>query len=223
MEEKRPVTILIADDLALVREGLEALCRASAGYEVVGHCGNGEEALRFIEERRPDIAILDMHLPRLFVLEIVRQVRRAGLPTKLVLTSTRSDRKSVIEALRSGVHAIVLKRGPAKQLFDAFRQVLEGGVYVSPLIELEKIIAPPRARTSEDPMELLSAREHQVFTLMVEGLRAKEIAARLDLSPKTVDTYRASLMRKLDIHDLAGLVRFSVNRDLAGERGAARP
>jgi DNA-binding NarL/FixJ family response regulator len=99
-------------------------------------------------------------------------------------------------------------------LLEAFEQVLDGGIYVSPQLELNKIFGPGQKNSADDPLEMLSAREYQVFTLLVDGIRAKEIAARLELSPKTVDTYRASLMRKLDIHDVAGLVKFAIHRDL---------
>jgi len=98
---------------------------------------------------------------------------------------------------------------------DALQQVAAGGVYLSPAVEIDKIFAAHRNRKdNEDPFETLSAREHQVFTMLVEGHRAKEIAARLAVSPKTVDTYRASMMRKLDIHDVAGLVKFAITRNL---------
>jgi DNA-binding NarL/FixJ family response regulator len=120
----------------------------------------------------------------------------------------------VVEALRAGVNAFVLKSAPLSQLMDAFEQILDGGIYVSPQLELNKIFNATGKTPPEDPLETLSAREYQVFTLLVEGIRAKEIAARLELSPKTVDTYRASLMRKLDIHDVAGLVKFAIQRDL---------
>jgi two-component system invasion response regulator UvrY len=99
-------------------------------------------------------------------------------------------------------------------MLEAFEQVLEGSIYVSPQLELSKIFSTNQKGTPDDPLELLSAREYQVFSLLIEGVRAKEIAARLELSPKTIDTYRASLMRKLDIHDVAGLVKFAINRDL---------
>jgi DNA-binding NarL/FixJ family response regulator len=120
----------------------------------------------------------------------------------------------VVEALRCGVSAFLLKSGPSVQLLEAFEQILDGGIYVSPQLELNKIFGPGQKSSPDDPLEMLSAREYQVFTLLVEGIRAKEIAARLELSPKTVDTYRASLMRKLDIHDVAGLVKFAIHRDL---------
>ena len=155
-----------------------------------------------------------MNLVDLFALEIVRRVRDAGLRTKIIVLSTRRDRKTVVEALRCGVNGFLLKSAPATQMLEAFEQVLEGSVFVSPQLELNKIFSSGSKSEPEDPIDSLSGREYQVFSLLVEGVRAKEIAARLELSPKTVDTYRASLMRKLDIHDVAGLVKFAIQRDL---------
>jgi DNA-binding NarL/FixJ family response regulator len=120
----------------------------------------------------------------------------------------------VLETLRSGAAGYILKSGSVEQLREAFRQIERGTVYVSPLLEMGKIFST-RKGPADDPIDQLSAREYQVFTLLVDGTRAKEIAARLELSPKTVDTYRASLMRKLDIHDVAGLVKFAIQRELA--------
>jgi DNA-binding NarL/FixJ family response regulator len=217
IRETKTYSILLADDLTLVREGLAALCEAQPKYKVVGQCSEGATALRLIEETRPDLAVLDLNLPDLFALEIVRRVREAALPTKLVVLSTRKDRKTVVEALRCGVSAFLLKSASSSQLLEAFEQVLDGGIYVSPQLELNKIFAGGQKSSPEDPLDTLSAREYQVFSLLVEGVRAKEIAARLELSPKTVDTYRASLMRKLDIHDVAGLVKFAIQRDLTSK------
>jgi len=214
IREPKVYSILLADDLTLVREGLAALCDAQPNFNVVGQCSEGAAALRMMELRRPDIAVLDLNLPDLFTLEIVRRAKEANLPTKIVVLSTRRDRKTVVEALRCGVSAFLLKSGPSVQLLEAFDQILDGGIYVSPQLELNKIFAPGQKAAPDDPLETLSAREYQVFSLLVEGIRAKEIAARLELSPKTVDTYRASLMRKLDIHDVAGLVKFAIQRDL---------
>ncbi len=214
IREPKTYSILLADDLTLVREGLAALCESQPHYRVVGQCSEGAVALRNIESLRPDIAVLDLNLRDLFTLEIVRRVKEAKLPTRIVVLSTRKDRKTVVEALRAGVNAFLLKSGPSNQLLEAFEQVLDGGIYVSPSLELDKIFSSSNKNQPEDPLESLSAREYQVFSLLIEGVRAKEIAARLELSPKTVDTYRASLMRKLDIHDVAGLVKFAIHRDL---------
>ncbi len=197
-----------------MREGIAALCERNPKYSVVGLCGDGESAFRLISSKRPEVAVLDLNLPRLYCLELISKLRALHLPTRFIVMSMRRDRKTVIEVLRAGAQGYVLKSGPSRHLLDAFEQTAQGGVYVSPLLELDKIFASHRSRKVEDPLELLSAREYQVFSLLVEGLRAKEVAARLELSPKTVDTYRASLMRKLDIHDLAGLVKFAVQRSL---------
>ncbi len=218
IREPKTYSILLADDLTLVREGLAALCASQPHLRVVGQCSEGAVALRMIEAQPPDIAVLDLNLPDLFALEIVRRVKEANLPTRIVVLSTRKDRKTVVEALRCGVNAFLLKSGPSHQLLEAFDQILAGGIYVSPQLELDKIFAPGGKSAPDDPIEALSAREYQVFTFLVEGIRAKEIAARLELSPKTVDTYRASLMRKLDIHDVAGLVKFAIQRDLISTR-----
>ena len=218
IREPKTYSILLADDLTLVREGLAALCESQPHLRVVGQCSEGAAALRIIETQRPDIAVLDLNLPDLFTLEIVRRVKEANIPTRIVVLSTRKDRKTVVEALRAGVNAFLLKTGPSNQLLEAFDQILAGGIYVSPQLELDKIFAPGSKALPDDPIESLSSREYQVFTYLVEGIRAKEIAARLELSPKTIDTYRASLMRKLDIHDVAGLVKFAIQRDLISTR-----
>ena len=214
VREPKTYSILLADDLTLVREGLAALCQRQPAYRVVGQCSEGAAALRLIETHRPDIAVLDLNLSELHTLELVRRVRDANLPTRIVVLAMRRDRKTVVEALRCGVNAFLLKSAPWNQLMEAFDQILGGGVYVSPELELNRIFGGSAKPEPDDPLETLSSREHQVFSLMVEGIRAKEIAARLELSPKTVDTYRASLMRKLDIHDVAGLVKYAIQRDL---------
>jgi DNA-binding NarL/FixJ family response regulator len=214
MEDEKTNSVVLAEDLTLVREGLCRLCEAVGGYRIVFQCKDGASAYESIEQMRPDVAILDLNIPRLFSLEIVRKSRAAGLPTKFVILSVRGDRKLVLEALRSGASAFLLKTASSVQLEEALRQVVAGGIYVSPELELDKIFVTPRRHETLDPLETLSSREYQVFTLLIDGIRAKEIAARLDLSPKTVDTYRASLMRKLDIHDVAGLVKYAIQREL---------
>ncbi|MCU1334660.1 MAG: two component transcriptional regulator, LuxR family [Bryobacterales bacterium] len=214
IRERKTYSVLLADDLTLVREGLAALCATHSQYKVIGQCAEGASALRMIERDRPDLAVLDLNLPDLFTMEIVRRVREANLPTKIVVLSMRRDRKTVVEALRCGVNGFLLKSAPSSELLEALEQVLEGSIYVSPQLELNKIFSTSHKNMPDDPLDLLSAREYQVFSLLIEGVRAKEIAARLELSPKTIDTYRASLMRKLDIHDVAGLVKFAINRDL---------
>jgi DNA-binding NarL/FixJ family response regulator len=207
-------SLVVAEPVELVREGLAALCEGLWGFEVAAQCADGEAALHAIRAHQPDAALLDLGLARLFTLEVVRKAREERLATRVVVLGARADRKTVVEVLRSGASAYVLKDSPRQHLFDAFRQVFEGGVYVSPLVSLERVFVQSRPLRHEDPLAMLSPREYQVFTMLVEGVRAKEIAARLELSPKTVDTYRSSLMRKLDIHDVAGLVKFALQHQL---------
>lgn len=214
MEQRKKISILLADDLVLVREGIASLCEATGIYSVTDQCGDGATALQLIQTNQPDMAILDLNIPRLFSLEIVRKVRELNLSTRMLVLSSRGDRKLVLESLRNGANGFLLKSSPAAQLLDALLQIMSGGIYVSPEMELEKIFIAHRKNDTSDPLESLSSREYQVFSLLIDGIRAKEIAARLDLSPKTVDTYRASLMRKLDIYDLPGLVKFAIQRDL---------
>jgi DNA-binding NarL/FixJ family response regulator len=181
---------------------------------VVAQCGDGIKAFDLIERLKPDVAVLDLSLTGLFAMELVRKVRLQDLDTRIIILSVRRDRKTVVDALRGGASGFVLKSGPARHLIDAIAQVMEGGVYVSPTLELNQVLATSRRKEPADPIESLSAREYQVFSLLVDGVRAKEIAGRLELSPKTIDTYRASLMRKLDIHDVAGLVKFALQREI---------
>jgi len=210
-----PTEILIADELTLVREGLAALCNSISGFRVISQVGTAGAALAEIERLEPNIALLDLGLSDLAATEVIRRVRERGLRTRCAVFSVRKDRKTVLEVLRTGACGYLLKSSTSDQMAEALGQFTQGGIYVSPQIEVMSLFGENGRNDAEDPLEMLSSREFQVFSLLVEGVRAKEIAARLNLSPKTVDTYRSSLMRKLDIHDVAGLVKFAIKRDLA--------
>jgi DNA-binding NarL/FixJ family response regulator len=213
---ERPAEVLLADELTLVREGLAALCNSIPGFRVVAQVGTAGSALAEIQRLEPEVALLDLGLSDLAATEVIRRVREQGLRTRCAVFSVRKDRKTVLEVLRAGACGFLLKSSTAEQMADALGQFTQGGIYVSPQIEVMSLFGETNGRNQgEDPLETLSGREFQVFSLLVEGVRAKEIAARLSLSPKTVDTYRSSLMRKLDIHDVAGLVKFAIKRDLA--------
>jgi DNA-binding NarL/FixJ family response regulator len=214
--EIRPTDVLIADELTLVREGLAVLCTSLGGYRVVSQVGSATAALAEIERLQPAIALLDLGLSDLAATEVIRRVRDQGLRTRCAVFSVRKDRKTVLEVLRTGACGFLLKSSTTDQMAEALVQFCQGGIYVSPQIEVMSLLCDPNGGSEgQDPLDLLSSREFQVFSLLVEGVRAKEIAARLSLSPKTVDTYRSSLMRKLDIHDVAGLVKYAIRRDLA--------
>jgi DNA-binding NarL/FixJ family response regulator len=209
-------TVVVAEEITLMREGLVRLCQTVPGCAVVAQCGDGSEALALIHRMEPRLALLDLNLGGVYALEVIRRLREAGSRTCFVILSMRRDRKTALECIRAGAHGFVLKSGPLDHLYSAIQQSVTGAVYISPLVEMDG--SSDHRPDERDPLDTLSTREHQVFSLLIEGVRAKEIAARLDLSPKTVDTYRASLMRKLDIHDVAGLVKFAIQRELTSAR-----
>lgn len=214
----RVIRIILADEMMLMREGVAKICESTQDFQVVAQCSDGGHAVKLIEELSPDVAILDWDLPVVFPLEIARQVRATGKSTKIAVLTTRTDRRTVAEALRSGVSAFLLKSGPSLQIREAIESLLEGRVYVSPLLGVDEKAILEAKPLAGDAFGTLSPREFQVFTMLVDGLRAKEIAARLGLSPKTVDTYRSSLMQKLEIYDVAGLVKFAIQREMINSR-----
>jgi DNA-binding NarL/FixJ family response regulator len=211
-DDGRQVTVVLADCHEIVREGITAKFRERANISMVGQCSDGEAALETILARKPDIAILDLQMPRLSGLDVVRKVRFAQCPTKLIVLSVVRDEPTIRELFRSGGDGYVLKEGPATHLFDAIDTVAGGGKYLTPLLD-RQIIESHGAK--QDPLALLSKREYEVFAFLVDGMRPKDIAKVLAISPKTVDTYRANIMRKLEVEGIAGLVRFAIQRNLS--------
>jgi DNA-binding NarL/FixJ family response regulator len=214
MAEASTNTIVLAEELAMIREGIAQVCEREDGYQVVAQCSDGAAALAAVLHYKPSIAIIDLQIPKLFSLELIRKAREIELATRFIVLAVRGDRKTALEALRAGANGFLLKSGPAAQLLEALRNVSAGSVFVTPELQFEKVFFTAKLPRTVDPIDNLSSREYQVFRLLIDGIRAKEIAARLELSPKTIDTYRASLMRKLDLHDVASLVKFAIQRDL---------
>jgi len=213
MQELAATTVVLADDHAIVREGIAALC-TSHGMRVLGQVADGGAAVDMITALNPDFAILDIHMPRMTGVEAIRKIRTAGCTVKLIILSISREESTITDALRAGADAYLLKDGPVRHLIDAINFVRDGGVYVSPMLGRAGLFARTEESHPEDPLAALSPREMEVFSLLVNGFRAKYIADLLQISPKTVDTYRASLMRKLKVYDLVGLVKFAIERKL---------
>ena len=209
--EGRPITLVLADDHAIVREGIAAFCGSRSDIQIVGHCSDGLEAVEMIVALKPDFAVLDLNMPKLHGLEVIRKIRQLKIQTKLIVLSISRDENVIRELFRSGANGYLLKDGPARHLFDAVNYIQDGGQYLTPLLRREAIDSK---KESKDPLMLLSKREYEVFSFLVDGMRPKDIAKLLDISPKTVDTYRANIMRKLEIDGIAGLVRFAIQRNL---------
>ncbi len=210
------LTLILADDHGIVREGVAAFCKARPDVSVIGQCSDGQEALDMILARNPDFAILDLDMPRLTGLQVVRKLREAGSRTRLIVLSITRDQSVIRELFRSGADAYVLKDGPSRHIFDAISFVRDGGQYLTPLLRREAI---DNNEEKVDALSQLSKREFEVFSLLVDGVRPKDIAKSLEISPKTVDTYRANIMRKLGIDSIAGLVKFAIQRNLKTTAG----
>jgi DNA-binding NarL/FixJ family response regulator len=213
MKTSDEISLVLADDHAIVREGIAALCAAN-GLRIAGQCADGPAAYDMINRLKPDFAILDLQMPGMSGVETIRRLRASGCSAKLMVLSISRDQGIVHDALLAGADAYLLKDGPVRHLLDAISYVREGGVWVSPLLGGAALYAKGGTSKSDDPLSCLSPRELEVFQFLVDGLRAKDIADRLEISPKTVDTYRASLMRKLNVPDLVSLVKFAIERNL---------
>ena len=207
------VTVVLADDHEIVREGFALICEES-GLRILGQCADGVAAVDMVMTLKPTLAILDLEMPKLSGIDVIRQLKARGSGSKLLILSISRDDQRVMEALRAGADAYILKDGPKRHLIDAIGFVRDGGVYISPLLRGVGIFTRAANAAQEDPLAVLSPRELEVFTHLVNGLRAKDIADLLQISPKTVDTYRASLMRKLQVRDSVSLVKFAIERNL---------
>ena len=211
MEPTKPITLVLADDHGILREGIAAFCASRPDLKILGQSSDGAEAVELILALKPDFAVLDLNMPKVNGLDVIRRVRQAKSETKLVVLSISRDENVIREIFRSGANGYLLKDGPARHLFDAINYIQDGGQYLTPLIRRESI---DTKRETRDSLSLLSKREYEVFSFLVDGMRPKDIAKMLEISPKTVDTYRANIMRKLEVDGIAGLVRFAIQRNL---------
>ncbi|HEX5314056.1 MAG TPA: response regulator transcription factor [Gammaproteobacteria bacterium] len=203
--------ILLADDHLMFRQGIRALLEAQ-GWEIAGEASDGREAVRLARRTNPDIAVLDVGMPLLNGIDAAREMHRRTPATQTILLTMYEENSYVLESLEAGIRGYVLKAQAAEDLVAAIRQVGQGGVYLSPGIS-ETLIDAYRTKSSvsADPLTL---RERQVLQLVAEGKTTREIAEILTLSVKTADSHRTRMMKKLDIHDTAGLVRYAIRRGL---------
>ena len=205
------ISVLIADDHTVVAEGLRHLVAAQPDMEVIGLAENGRDAVRSAMDSRPDIVLMDHGMPLLNGTEATRLIRERCPDTRVIMLSMYSDAVHVFRALQAGATGYIIKRSVAKEVVDAIWAVHRGGRYLSR--QLADVVIDVVHRTApEDPLERLSSRERQVLQLLAEGHSVAEIAGTLSLSPKTVETYRARMMEKLGIYELAGLVRFAIQQ-----------
>ena len=207
------IRVLLADDHAMMREGLRQLLVASDGISVVGEVGNGREALQRVAELAPDVVVMDIAMPELNGIEAAALIRAQCPSARIVILSMHSSSEHVYRAFAAGASGYVLKASAGIEVISAVRAVHVGKHYVSPALR-EAYADSLRGAARASPIDSLSSRERQVLQLVVEGKSSTEIAASVHLSPKTVDTYRSRLMRKLGVGDVPSLVKFALEHGI---------
>jgi DNA-binding NarL/FixJ family response regulator len=211
-------SIVLVDDHPIVREGIRRLLAAHPEFTIVGETDRGLMALELAERLRPDLAVVDLLLPDLNGMEVTRRIRRASPHTRVVALSMYGDELHVIEALRAGATAYILKGASAETMLVAFHEALAGRRYLTPPLT-ENIIEAYSSRVYKAPRpadryQLLTAREREVLELLARGLTYAEIADRLTISPRTAETHRTNLMRKLDLKTQADITLYAIQRGL---------
>ncbi len=203
--------VLLADDHALVRAGLRKLLESVPDLQVVGEVGDGLALLALVAQLQPDLVLMDIAMPGLNGLEATARVMKEWPQTRVLILSMHQNEEYVRQALRHGAAGYLLKDAAPLELDQALAVVLRGETYLSPAVSkgvLNDYVQ--RLRSDEAPAELLTPRQREVLQLVAQGLSTKEIARRLELSVKTVETHRSQMMKQLDIHEVAGLVRYAM-------------
>lgn len=212
---KPNTTMLVCDDHTLFREGVKEILREQRWIEIVGEATNGREAVNQAQRLRPAIVLLDLSMPDLGGVEATEHILRANPKTKIIILTMYEEEEVITRCLRAGASGYVLKDAPRRDLIHAIEVVSSGGQYLSSRA-LKKVVAQHVNGTREmaTGYERLSDREREVLKLLADGMTIKEIATRLLLSVKTVDTHKTNMMRKLDLHDRSEIVKYAIQQKL---------
>jgi DNA-binding NarL/FixJ family response regulator len=207
------IHVILADDHAIVRAGIRALLEKAEDIQILGEAADGQQAIDMAEKLIPDVIVMDIMMPRLNGIQAAEKIRMMKIPSRVVLLSMYSDEALVYQALQSGIKGYVLKSSVTEELLWAVRAAARGETHLSgPISEImvNNIINPHPPGTANDPLASLSPREKEIMKLIAEEHTSSEIAEMLFISEKTVEKHRASLMEKLQVRNLAGLVRLAV-------------
>ena len=207
--------VLLADDHSIVRRGLRSLIETQPDVKVVAEAGDGLEAIKLCEEHRPDAVILDVAMPKLNGIEVAERVQKLPHPPSVLILSMHADESYIIRALAAGARAYLLKDATDEDLIPALRAVAAGRPFFSPSVTgvlIEDYVRQLQARGLTDSYHLLTDREREVLQLLAEGRSNKEVAALLDVGVSTVETHRANLMQKLNLHNTAEIVLYAVRK-----------
>jgi DNA-binding NarL/FixJ family response regulator len=212
-----PIKIFLADDHAVVRDGLRSLLETQAEITVVGEAADGREAIRQVKRLRPDVVIMDIAMPELNGIEATQQIRESCPATQVVILSMHASKEHISRALQAGANGFVMKESAGQEVMDAVISVHSGHPYLSQRISetmIEDYVHRRKAAQDKSPLESLSPREREILQLVVEGKTSAKIGEILYLSPKTVETYRSRLMEKLGVKNLPDLVKFAIQHGL---------
>jgi len=210
------ITVFLADDHQMFRQGLRTLLGSTDAIQVVGEASDGQDCLRRIEELQPDVAVLDVAMPGLSGIEVAKRMEKLAPGTRILILTMHADTYYAVEALKAGALGFMLKEESFDMLIDGIRSVAGGRIFVSPTLEtpvLKEFVG--LARTATDGSgQILTEREREILQLVAEGMTNQEIAAKLCISTSTVDTHRKNIMAKLDIHSVAGLVKYAIRHKI---------
>lgn len=203
--------LLLADDHDMMRHGLKSVLREQ-GYEVVGEASHGHEAIKLCEKLDPDVAVLDIGMPLLNGIDAAREVLKSCPRTKIVLLTMHTEKSYVSASLKAGIKGYVLKNKAFSELVAAIEAVTSGEIYLSPGIS--QLVVDGYLATNCESSDPLSVREREVLQLIAEGRNMREVGTTLGISARTAESHRANIMQKLDIHEIAGLVRYAIREGL---------
>lgn len=208
-------SIILADDHELVRAGIRSLLETFPSVTVIAESGDGKEALERVRREQPDVLLLDITLPGLNGLEVAARLQKLGLPTRVLMLSMHAGPDYVARAMQSGAAGYLVKDSAVDELAQALETILKGRIYLSRAIDREVVKGfMSAAGSAAEDLAVLTPRQREILQLVAEGLSTREIAERLHVSIKTVETHRSQLMTRLGIHDVPGLVRFAIRTGL---------
>ena len=212
----KTVTIFIADDHSILRDGLKLILSAEPNFEVVGESGDGRETVDLVEKLKPEILILDISLPSMSGIEVTRHLRKYAPDTGIIILSRHDNEEYVTQLLKFGIRGYILKEDAGDDMIRAIEEVIKGNMFLSPRIATSLVTDYMSVKKEKDadekrtPFGILTSREREILKLIAEGNKSAEIGKTLRISAQTVKTHRANIMKKLDIHKTADLVHYAI-------------
>jgi two-component system, NarL family, nitrate/nitrite response regulator NarL len=219
--KKEKIKVFLADDHPVVRKGLQSCLAKQDSLRIVGEAADGEEALAKIRELLPDVVLLDISMPRLTGLSVTETLRKELPNVKVLILSVHNNKEYIFRIIQSGAHGYVSKEAPPEELLRAIESVHAGETFFTPEVAHAALNQLVNRSGSGDPFAQLTSREREVLVLIAEGRSNKEIASQLGIGVRTIETHRERIMRRLNIHSVAGLTRFAIANGLVSLDGSA--